>query len=145
MIPPPYQFCESFYDQAMHREGLRVASGYLISIIEDDDSLRRALVGLICSLGHDAHGFESAEEFAACDAMRSSACIITDIQLPGMSGIELKQMLAEHRCPVPVIMITARHEAGLEERAIAAGAVCCLRKPFETGALADCVEQILRA
>jgi FixJ family two-component response regulator len=145
MIPRPEKFCESFHDQVPNREGLRVASGHLISIIEDDYSLRRALVALICSLGHDAHGFESAEEFAACEAMRNSACIITDIQLPGMSGIALRQLLTEHRCPVPVIMITARHEAGLEERAIAAGALCYLTKPFEAGALVDCLEQILRA
>jgi FixJ family two-component response regulator len=121
-----------------------VPSGHLISIIEDDESLRRALVGLIRSLGHDARGFESAEEFAASDAIRSSACIITDIQLPGMSGVELKQLLAEQCCPVPVIMITARHEAGLEQRAIAAGAVCYLRKPFEADTLIDCLEQVLK-
>jgi FixJ family two-component response regulator len=121
-----------------------VSSGQLISIIEDDDSLRRALVGLIRSLGHDARGFESAEEFAASTAMRSSACIITDIQLPGLSGIELKQLLAERCCPVPVIMITARHEAGLEERAIAAGAACYLRKPFAADALIECLEGVLK-
>ena len=121
-----------------------MSSGRLISIIEDDDSLRRALVGLIYSLGHDVRGFESAEEFAASAAMRSSACIITDIQLPGMSGIELKQLLAEHCCPVPVIMITARHEAGLEEKAIAAGAVGYLRKPFEADALIECLEGVLK-
>jgi FixJ family two-component response regulator len=124
---------------------LCVPSGQLISIIEDDRSLRRALVGLIRSLGHQAQGFESAEEFAESNAMLSSACIITDIQLPGISGIELKQLLTEHSCPVPVIMITARDEAGLEERAIAAGAVCYLRKPFAAGALIEFLEQVLKA
>ncbi len=122
-----------------------MSSEKLISIIEDDDSLRRALVGLVRSLGHAARGFESAEEFAASEAMRSSACIITDIGLPGMSGIELKQLLVEHCCPVPVIVITARHVAGLEKRAIGAGAVCYFRKPFEAGALIDCLEQVLKA
>jgi FixJ family two-component response regulator len=120
-----------------------VTSRPLISIIEDDDSLRRALVGLIRALGHCAQGFESAEAFIASDAVRSSACIITDIHMPGMSGIELKHLLAENSCPVPVIMITARHEAGLEERAIAAGAASFVRKPFAADVLIDCLERAL--
>jgi FixJ family two-component response regulator len=77
-------------------------------------------------------------------AISSSACVITDIQMPGMSGIELKQLLARRGCPVPVIMITARHEPGLEEGAHAAGAACFLRKPFAATALIDCLERALK-
>lgn len=119
--------------------------GPLISIIEDDGSLRGALVRLIRSLGYDARGFGSAEEFAESGAISSSACVITDIQMPGMSGIELKQLLVQRRCPVPVIMITARHEPGLEEKAHSAGAACFLRKPFAATALIDCLERALKA
>ena len=75
---------------------------------------------------------------------QSFACIITDIQMPGMSGIELKQHLTASQCPVPVIMITARHDPGLEEKAIASGAACFLRKPFEADALIRCLESALK-
>jgi FixJ family two-component response regulator len=121
-----------------------VPPGPLISVIEDDGSLRGALVRLIRSLGYDARGFGSAEEFTESDAVSSSACISADIQLPGMSGIELKRLLVERRCPVPVIIITARHEPGLEEKAHAAGAACFLRKPFAATALIDCLERALK-
>jgi FixJ family two-component response regulator len=117
----------------------------LISIIDDDDSFRRALVGLIRSLGYDARGFESAEEFVESGVMRSSACIITDVQMPGMSGIDLQYFLVRSECPVPVIMVTAHAEPGLEEKALASGAVCLLRKPFEAGTLTDCLQKALNA
>jgi FixJ family two-component response regulator len=126
-------------------EGLYVAQQPLISIVDDDRSLRHALVRLVRSLGYETRGFDSAEEFAASSAMSNSACVITDIQMPGMSGIELKQLLVERCCLVPVIMITARHEQGLEERAHAAGAACFLRKPFATTLLIDCLERALKA
>ena len=122
-----------------------MAPAPLISIIDDDDSLRRALVRLIRSLGYDVRGFGSAEEFAESGATEKFACIITDIQMPGMSGIELKQLLSTRDCTVPVIMITARHEAGLEEKALAAGAACFLRKPFEADVLIACLERALKS
>ena len=71
------------------------------------------------------------------------ACIITDIQMPGMSGVELKEHLAASQNPVPVIMITARHDPGLEDKAIASGAACFLRKPFDADALIRCLERAL--
>ena len=125
-------------------KGRRVPAGHSISIIDDDGSMLSAIVALVRSAGYEAHGFASAEEFLGSGAFQSFACIITDIQMPGMSGIELKQHLAATNCPVPVIMITARHEAGLEERAMASGAACFLRKPFDAGALIGCLERALR-
>jgi FixJ family two-component response regulator len=117
----------------------------VISIIDDDESMRTALVGLIRSLGYDVRGFASAEEFLGYGPVQSCACVITDIQMPGMSGIELQQHLAACQYTLPVIMITARHEAGLEERALASGAVCFLRKPFAAETLVDCLERVLKA
>ena len=102
-----------------------------------------ALIGLVRSAGYDARGFASAEEFLGCGMVPSPACIVTDVQMPGMSGIELKQHLDACQFSTPVIMITARHEPGLEERALASGAVCFLRKPFEGDTLIGCIERAL--
>ena len=118
---------------------------HLISIVDDDDSMRDALVGLFRSLGYDARGFASAEEFLGCSELERFACTITDIQMPGMNGFELKRQLDQRLGKLPVIMITARTEAGLEEKAISIGAACFLRKPFETETLVNCLERVLRA
>jgi FixJ family two-component response regulator len=112
-----------------------------ITIIDDDESLRTALVGLVRSLGYKASEFASAEDFLA--AAPASDCIISDIQLPGLSGIDLKTALARKGDATPVIMITARGEAGLEQRARASGASCFLRKPFEASDLVNCIETAL--
>jgi FixJ family two-component response regulator len=126
------------------RKKHRVPAGPLISIIDDDESMLSALVSLVRSGGYDARGFTSAEEFLGCGMDPSLACIITDVQMPGMSGIELKQHLEACQVSAPVIMITARHEPGLEERALAGGAVCFLRKPFEGNTLIGCIEKALK-
>lgn len=120
-----------------------VVESTLISIIDDDDSLRAALVGLVRSLGYRASGFANAEDFLAADQAGASAAIVTDIQMPGISGIELKERLTADGCAAPVIMITARAEPGLQERAFASGALCVLKKPFAAEALIDCLERAL--
>jgi FixJ family two-component response regulator len=115
----------------------------IISVIDDDASLRRAIVALVRSLGHIAHGFASAEEFLDAEADTRSDCIITDIQMPGMSGIDLKEALDRRGLQTPVIMITARTEAPLLARAMSSGAAGLLRKPFEAEAFVQCLEQAL--
>lgn len=115
----------------------------LIAIVEDDDSLREAVAGLVESMGHDAAAFASAEAFL--EAGIAPSCIITDITLPGISGIELKQTLDAAGSNAPVIMITARPEEAVLERARASGALCVLRKPFTPAALVDCLERALDA
>ena len=120
-----------------------MAAGLLISIIDDDESMRLAVVALVRSAGYEARGFACVEEFLACGMVEMFACVITDIQMPGMSGIELKRHLAASQSAVPVIMITARHDADLEEKALASGAYCFLRKPFEADELIRCLERAL--
>ena len=115
-----------------------------VSVVEDDDSLRLALVGLIRSLGHEARGFESAEEYLSVQDGRC-ACVITDLHMPGISGIEMMLRLRDMGYSVPVIVITARADAATEEQAYADGAFCVLRKPFDTGALIDCLERAIAA
>ena len=113
-----------------------------VSIVEDDESLRLAMVGLIRSLGHEARGFASAEDYLAVQDGRCR-CVISDIQMPGMSGIEMIGRLRATGYDVPVILVTARTERSLEERAFAAGALCVLRKPFEAEKLLDCLRTAL--
>ncbi|GLR83589.1 response regulator transcription factor [Bradyrhizobium iriomotense] len=117
----------------------------LISIVDDDASMREALIGLVRSLGFDGRGFASAEDFLASHELGLFACAITDIQMPGMSGFDLKQELDIRHAALPVIMITARAEPGLEERAMSCGATCFLRKPLEAKTLLDCLERVLGA
>lgn len=115
----------------------------LVAVIDDDESLRLALVGLLRSEGYDARGFSSAEEFLDADPSSDTSCIVTDIQMPGMSGIDLKLELNARQSPLPVIMITARSEPELEAQARASGAACYLKKPFDATELIGCIQKAL--
>ena len=117
----------------------------LISIVEDDESLRQAMVGLVRSLGYRVASYPTAEDFLAADAGDRANCIISDIQMPGLSGIDLKLRLAADGVTTPVIMVTARAEPALQDRAMASGAFCFLKKPFEADALIACLERALAA
>jgi len=121
-----------------------VSKEYLIAVIDDDESYRGALVAALFSLGYGARGFASAEEFIAGDGTELYDCVITDIHMPGMSGFDLMRRLLAYDSSVPVIMITAHAEPGLEAGAAAVGAVCLLRKPFEAEALTHCLERALK-
>lgn len=121
-----------------------MASDRLITIVDDDESLCQAIVGLLRSMGHEARGFGSAEEFLAVRDGRC-ACVISDVQLPGINGFDMVRRMHELGYRPPVIMITARTEEALEAEAEAIGAICLLRKPFESAELIDCVERALAA
>lgn len=116
-----------------------------VSVVEDDDSLRTAIVGLLDSLGYRVKAYASAETFLDDAAGRHADCIITDIQMPGLSGIELKHHLDRLGVQTPVVMITARTEPSLHARAKASGAVCVLQKPFQEADLVRCIEGLLSA
>lgn len=120
-----------------------MAAGQLISIVDDDTSMREALVGLVRSLGYDGRGFESAKDFLASDDLGLFTCAITDIQMPEMTGFELKRELDVRHGALPVIMITSRADEDLEDRALSSGATCFLRKPFDAETLLNCLERIL--
>ena len=115
----------------------------MISIIDDDTSMRDMLVSLVRSFGYDARAFASAEEFLAADDFEKFTCTITDIHMPGMNGFELKERLDQLNESMPVIMITARTEAHVEDRALSSGAICFLHKPFEAEALVGCLRKAL--
>ena len=117
---------------------------FIISVIDDDESFRTALVGLLGMLGYEAQGFASAVEFINSGGEGSCDCIITDFCMPKMSGLDLIQLLTARGSTVPVIMVTGRPEPGLEARAAAGGAVCLLMKPFEEDGLIDYLEKALK-
>lgn len=112
----------------------------LIAIVEDDESLRPALLGFVRSLGYAGEGFASAEDFLDGDASIRADCLVSDYQLPGIDGLDLSTRM---KGTLPVILVTARTERSIDERAEAAGVRCLLRKPFETDTLADCIRRAL--
>jgi FixJ family two-component response regulator len=116
-------------------------SGPLIAIIDDDDSMLSAIASLLRSVGFATKTYCSAEDFIGSGCHVASSCIITDIHMPGLSGIELKYWLNAHSSFVPVIMITARSEPHLKAQALASGAICFLKKPFAAQALLDCLKR----
>lgn len=116
----------------------------VVAVIDDDEPFRTALVQSLHSLGYGVRGFATADEFAAVHGESACDCVITDIHMPGMSGLGLKRLLTARDCRVPVIMITARTEPELEARVAASGAFCLLTKPFETNTLVGHLERALR-
>src|ERR1700742_3260197 len=112
-----------------------------IAVIEDDPSLRTALVGSLESMGYGARGFGSAEDFIAGDGEANCDGIVTDIHMPGMSGIDLQRLLAARGSTQPVVMISATVDARLKAEAKGSGAVCLLQKPFPMDALINCLER----
>ena len=115
----------------------------IISIIEDDEAARSAVADLMRAKGFCVDAYDSAESFLQAGRHASSRCIITDIHMPGLNGIELKQWLDAENCRTPVIMITAGNEQHLHSLALANGAFCLLRKPFKAIVLIECVERAL--
>ena len=115
----------------------------LLAIIDDDELLCLALVDLMRSIGYRAKPFASAETFLTSSDLFNFRCVITDVHMPGMSGLDLVRTLHEQGIMTPVILITALPGNHLDGEAISVGAQCLLRKPFETNSLLDCVERSL--
>jgi FixJ family two-component response regulator len=112
----------------------------LISIVDDDPVVRDATADLLNSLGFTALGFESAEEFLDSDHIKSTGCVITDQQLPGLTGTELQAQLRADGYQTPIIFITAFPEPSVRKQALEAGAVAFLPKPFEQNDLLRSIE-----
>jgi FixJ family two-component response regulator len=111
----------------------------LVAIVDDDESVQRALRDLIESDGLSALCFSSAEQFLGSEARGKAACLIADIRMPGMSGLELQAKLKAERCRIPVIFITAHGDAGIRIHAMRQGAVEFLSKPFDGAVLLEIV------
>lgn len=115
----------------------------LIAVIDDDESVRTSVSGLVRSLGYAVHAFVSADAFLAAGAAAKSDCIISDVQMPGTSGIELKEALTAAGSHTPVILMTAFINDAVRVRASDAGAVCFLTKPFGASELIGCLDAAL--
>lgn len=114
----------------------------LISVVDDDPSMSRMLCRAIRAAGMNVDTFGSAEEFLDSDASQASVCLILDVNLPGMSGLELQQQLNESRHEVPIIFMSAQADEAMQLRAFKAGAVGFLRKPFSIEALLTTLRSI---
>jgi FixJ family two-component response regulator len=115
----------------------------LISIVDDDDSLRNSLDNLIRSVGFRTQGFPSAEAFLSSNQARDTACLILDVRMPGMSGLELQRRMLESNWCIPIIFITSHADDDARTRAIEAGAVDFLYKPFREENLLKAVDAAL--
>jgi FixJ family two-component response regulator len=115
----------------------------LISVVDDDESLRESLEGLLKSLGHDVAVFSSAESFLSSAVPAKTACLILDVRMPGMSGPELQRELIDRRQKIPIIFISAHGDEDVIARLMADGAVDCLLKPFSEDSLLQALSQAL--
>src|SRR5438309_3776393 len=115
----------------------------MVAIVDDDDLMRSALQGLLKAVGMPAQAFASAEEFLKSGQQRQAGCLIADIRMPGMSGLELQAQLNAEHCRVPIIFITAHGDTKMRLQALRAGAVEFMAKPFDDEVLLENVRAAL--
>ena len=117
----------------------------LISIVDDDESIREAIQSLLRSVGFRAKTFASAEQFLQSDQIENTACLILDVRMPGMSGLELQRRLMATQCRIPIVFVTAHGDEEARSRALQEGAVEFLLKPFSEEALLNAIQAALPA
>jgi FixJ family two-component response regulator len=115
-----------------------------VAVIEDDKSAREATQRLLQLLGYAAASFASAEDFLQSGRVRDTACLVTDVHLPGMSGIELRSRLISDGHDIPIIFVTAFPEEAIRARLLKGGAIAYLRKPLQEQRLIACLDQALK-
>lgn len=120
-----------------------MSSRPLVAIVDDDQSLRDATSNLLQAAGFSTVTFADAEAFLKSEGWPRAACLVTDMRMPGMSGVELHQHLAASGAPIPTVLITAYPAEATRSRAREAGIVCCLAKPFAPDELLECVRKAL--
>jgi len=117
----------------------------MVAIVDDDELMRGALQGLLKAVGLPARAFASAEEFLNSGQQHETACLIADIRMPGISGLDLQARLNAARCRIPTIFITAHGDEKMRMQALRAGAVEFLAKPFDDEVLLDSVRAALES
>ena len=116
----------------------------LVSIVDDDESVRESLPDLLMAFGFAAQAFSSAEAFLASDCVGRTSCLILDVAMPSMSGPDLQRELKRRGQEIPIVFITGRQDETIRPRVLEQGAVECLFKPFSDTALLDSVRTALR-
>lgn len=117
----------------------------LISIVEDDQRFRASMIELMSSLGYTVEAFPSAESFLASPRLAETACLVTDVHLPGMTGAELNRRLIHAGHQIPMILVTAYPDEVIRNRALKDGVVCYLSKPVDDEHLQRCIRSALQA
>ena len=128
---------------AKSRGGLILDADVLISVIDDDDDTRVAITSLMEVLGFTTEAFPSAAEFLACRNMARTRCLIADVHMPGMTGLELHRHLMQSGRAIPTILITAYPDDNIRDRALSQGVVCYLQKPVDDDGLLRCIRAAL--
>ncbi len=121
----------------------RERKGKVVAVIEDDESYRGAIQRLLKSAGLSVQSFASAEDFLSAGLQHETGCLITDIRMPGISGLDLQAKLNADQCPIPTIFITAHGDEDMRLQAMRGGAVKFMVKPFDCAALLECVRVAL--
>jgi|ERR1700688_822471 len=121
------------------------SSTKLVAIVDDDDLMRSALQGMLKSVGLPSQAFASAEEFLKSGQQKQTTCLIADIRMPGISGLELQAKLNAECCRIPTIFITAHGDTKMRMQALRAGAVEFLSKPFDDEALLGSIRAALES
>ena len=116
----------------------------LLSVIDDDESVRESLPDLLREFGFDARAFSSAREFLLSDYLDATKCLILDVAMPGMTGLDLQQELKRRGQEIPIIFITGQKDEGIRKQAFKQGAVQFLYKPFSDTAVLDAINEALR-
>ena len=115
----------------------------IVAVVDDDEAFRAALQRLLKSAGFSVRSFASAEDFLDCGQQHETGCLIADIRMPGMSGLDLQAKLNAEHCPIPTIFITAHGDEKLRLQAMKGGAVTFLAKPFDDAILLESVRVAL--
>jgi len=115
----------------------------LVSVVDDDESVRESLPDLLREFGFEVRAFSSAEEFLTSDCVDQTKCLILDIGMPGMTGLELQQELKNRGQEIPIVFITASGDKAVRAGLLSDGAVECLFKPFSEAALLDALQSAL--
>ena len=125
----------------MHLENCTMVDSFLISVVDDDESIRESLEGLLKSLGYAVEVFASAESFLSSQALVKTSCLILDVRMPGLSGPELQLELKSRGRHIPIVFITAPGGDDVRSQIFAEGAVDCLLKPFSEESLVRAIGQ----